>query len=149
MSHTKHSGPSSWSLLSEKADKQIYFPFRSPGIQWDGPGWGKQPEVCSLESPEEEECNMIRKKNPCSELNNLLLLLCSSPFVLKEVRKCLPKTLCIFMHVFPKNSAVFSMTSFFHVKCQNCMCLSAPKLFIRLKCSYLRSSTLPNVLHLY
>lgn len=53
------------------------------------------------------------------------------------------------MHVFPKNSAVFSMTSFFHFKCQNCMCLSAPKLFIRLKCSYLRSSTLPNVLHLY
>lgn len=111
MSHTNHSGPSSWSLLSEKVDKQIYFPFRSPEIQWDGPGWGKQPKVCSLESLEEEKCNMIRKET-CSELLNLLLLLCSSPFVLKEVRKCLPKTLICLMHVFPKNSAVFSMTFF-------------------------------------
>lgn len=57
-------GPVPGSLPSDKADKQIYCPFRSPGIQQDGPGWGKQPKVCSQESLEEEKCNMIRKKHP-------------------------------------------------------------------------------------
>lgn len=52
------------SLPPDKVDKQIYFPFRSPGIQQDGPGWGKQPKVCSQESLEEEKCNTIRKKHP-------------------------------------------------------------------------------------
>lgn len=54
---------------------------------------------------------------PSSELIILLLFSRSSPFVLKEDRKCLPEILYIKVAgmSFQISFIVFSMTSFFHV----------------------------------